>query len=995
MLRPLLLTLLALPLTAATFGGSAKDSISSMALDASGNIWIVGTTFSADLPLINPFQATNKGTQLLSSNDSGATWTPLSSPQPNLAQGQTVQFAIDPTTPSTLYIGSANNICKSTDSGIHFACTALPSGTLTSLAIDPRQPATIYASLTSPAAIYKSTNAGQIWINSSLGIPISSLNSVVIDPFHSNVLYAFTSSGGYVSSDSGASWQISTLPWPSGAGFPSLQFTFDPLTPGTIYGPGFANSGLFIQKSSDFGKTWTKLNAPFVGCCVVADPVTPGTLYGGQGSLVFWKSTDGGTTWTSSSVPGGVVGAIAVDPANPQIILAGQYRSADGGKTWNPTNVFRSLQVAFSSGIAYALAPTTSDAFVAEFRPDGKTLVFASYFGGVGNETGNAIALDYAGNMWIAGTTDSTDLPVTSDAFQTILKGATNGFVAKISSDGRLLLATYLGGSKSDSALGIAVAPNGNPWVIGSWASPDFPFTTGAPPMPGPQNAALIELSSSAGQVIYATPLNGSFDPSGKGIAIDPSGNVTLTGSTGAKAFVLKLDSNGQQIYLQQFGGTHIPPIATNSGSLPEVENARSSGVAVAAGQDGSTYVTGTTSTADFPITGGAAQPVIGSGCTYPALTINTGLIGVLGEFMIDDSFVMKLGADGKVAYSTFVGGSCYDRPTSIAVDSSGNVAIAGETDSADYPLQAALEAAPPYRQFKSFVSTLNTAGSALTFSSYLYAGAEPTAILSNGSLLVAGTTGVGSQTVPDTGAYTTLPAPITDGVLKILQPPSVLPAANLAQVQNAFSLLPGPIAPGEIVSLGVPGFVPAQPLDIGINVLAPLTTNLGGVSVTFDGTPAYIMSISYGAIECIAPAAVAGQSSTAIQVNLNGALSNTITQPLAPTALGLYSTIRNPDGTVNSSTNPAPHGSRVTVFFTGAGVTSPPEPDGQVPVSSAIAPVSPILSNCSSTGALPGFVPGMFACQYQLPTNPAGTQYPAFLASDTSQSQQLAIYIK
>ena len=239
-----------------------------------------------------------------------------------------------------------------------------------------------------------------------MGLPSPSVDSVVIDPFHSNVLYAWTGSSGYVSNDGAASWQPSNLPWPPGTTVSGLQFTFDPVTSGTIYGPGFANTGIFIQKSSDGGKSWTKLSAPFVGCCVVADPKVAGVLYGGEGSLAFWKSTDGGATWLSSTVPGGIVGSIAVDPANPQIILAGQYRSTDGGKTWTATNVSRSLQVVFApstGGTSYALAPATSDAFAAEFLPDGKTLIFASYFGGTGNETGNAIALDYAGNIWIAG----------------------------------------------------------------------------------------------------------------------------------------------------------------------------------------------------------------------------------------------------------------------------------------------------------------------------------------------------------------------------------------------------------------------------------------------------------------------------------------------------------------------------------------------------------------------------------------------------------------
>ena len=87
------------------FGGSGDDSIGSMAVDASGNIWVVGTTFSADLPLLNAFQAINSGTQVVFSTDAGATWNPLSSPQPGANFEQPATMAVDPTNASILYVG--------------------------------------------------------------------------------------------------------------------------------------------------------------------------------------------------------------------------------------------------------------------------------------------------------------------------------------------------------------------------------------------------------------------------------------------------------------------------------------------------------------------------------------------------------------------------------------------------------------------------------------------------------------------------------------------------------------------------------------------------------------------------------------------------------------------------------------------------------------------------------------------------------------------------
>jgi Beta-propeller repeat len=92
---------------------------------------------------------------------------------------------------------------------------------------------------------------------------------------------------------------------------------------------------------------------------------------------------------------------------------------------------------AASADLVYAVAPISSDAFVAKFLPDGKTLVFSTYFGGMGDDTGQGIALDASGDIWITGSTSSYDLPGTAGAFQPELRGTSNAFLAKFSNDGR------------------------------------------------------------------------------------------------------------------------------------------------------------------------------------------------------------------------------------------------------------------------------------------------------------------------------------------------------------------------------------------------------------------------------------------------------------------------------------------------------------------------------------------------------------------------------
>ena len=786
--------------SALTFGGSGNDTINAATVDSAGNIYVAGTTTSFDFPLANASQSANRGTQVIVSRDAGATWQPLGTPFPSVVYP--VSIAADPTNGQIVYIASGQSVCKSTDGGTQFHCVALPLDSpvtiVTSLAVDPQHSLTVYASAESQGGVFKSVDGGQTWANASGGLPAGGfIDTVTMDPFHTNVIYAWAGYQASVSTDGAASWSPLGLPWPQGASVSGgVHFTFDPVTPGIIYGPSISLSKLGVQKSTDGGATWTQLNTPFIGSSVVPDPKVAGLLYAvgptinaQNASFPFWKSADGGATWTSYPCPADSLSVLAVDPANPQIMLAGAYRTTDGGQTWSPTNVSRDIQPVFapsSAGLVYATAPITSDAFLAKFLPDGKTLVFSTYFGGMGNDTGQGIALDASGNIWIAGSTSSYDLPVTPGAFQSTLPGEQNAYVAKFSNDGKLLAATYLGGSGRDSGLGIKIGPQGNPWLIGNWISADFPFTT-APPatLPVTPVGFLAELDPSAARLLYSTNIGAPFDSNGKGIAIDSSGNVTLTGSVwgafpvtaGAfqagdanpnapKAFVLKLTPSGSVIYSTFFGGTTGTP--TTGGYEPTQDY----GVAVAVDDAGNAFVTGRTDDTDFPVKPGAYQTALASGCSYPAISIYTGFVGSILEWYVDDVFVVKLSPDGNAAlFSTLLGGSCYDRPTSIALDAAGRIYVAGETDSEDFPLFSNLETVPRDGQFASFVSVLNPAGSALVFSTYLYAGSAPT-VVAGRSIQVAGSTGSGAQTTSFVGCFTgPCPPTTTHGNLVLIKP--------------------------------------------------------------------------------------------------------------------------------------------------------------------------------------------------------------------------------
>ena len=247
--------------TSFTYAGSANDAIRAVAIDAQQNIYMAGTTSSGDLPLRNAYQPVNSGTQLIYSSDAGATWKPLSSPFIHATPLQPLNIVADPTNASTFYAFAGATLCKSTDGGQHLKCATItlvsPQTSITSVAIDPKQPSTVYLSASVGAGAFKSTDDGQTWSPAGSGLPLNNgVDSVTIDPFHSNVLYAWAGSGGYVSQDAAASWHPSSLPFPSTVTVSGgLHFTFDPVTPGVIYGPGYDlipnENGLALQKSSD------------------------------------------------------------------------------------------------------------------------------------------------------------------------------------------------------------------------------------------------------------------------------------------------------------------------------------------------------------------------------------------------------------------------------------------------------------------------------------------------------------------------------------------------------------------------------------------------------------------------------------------------------------------------------------------------------------------------------------------------------------------------
>jgi hypothetical protein len=308
-----------------------------------------------------------------------------------------------------------------------------------------------------------------------------------------------------------------------------------------------------------------------------------------------------------------------------------------------------------------------TNAFITKLNPTGSALIYSTLLGGDNFNSGSGIAVDAAGSAYVTGRTSSNIFPTTAGAFQMTFAGggffAGDAFVTKLDPAGSTpIYSTYLGGSGSDEAWGIALDSEGNAYVTGRTQSKNFPTTAGA------------------------------YQP------------ALRSGATG-NAFVTKLNTTGSAaVYSTYLGGSRTE---FDFGSADEA-------FGIAVDIAGNAYVTGETISTDFPTTSGAFQPAKRN-------VVRDVLLGGTTT----DGFVTKLDPTGSaLVYSTYLGGSESDHGRGIAVDSSGNAYVTGWTRSIDFP--TTVEAVRPIRgdaSVDAFVTKLNQDGSTLVYSTYLGGG--------------------------------------------------------------------------------------------------------------------------------------------------------------------------------------------------------------------------------------------------------------------------------
>ena len=259
------------------------------------------------------------------------------------------------------------------------------------------------------------------------------------------------------------------------------------------------------------------------------------------------------------------------------------------------------------------------DAFVVKVNTAGTGLAYATFLGGGNSEVGEAITVDGAGSAYVTGETSGSDFPTTLGAFDTSYNGYTEAFVVKVNASGTgLAYATFLGGSHSDWGIAIVVDGASSAYVTGWTRSSDFPTTPGAfdTSYNGNKDTFAVKVNAAGTDLAYATFLGGSHNDWGNAIAVDGAGNAYVTGGTswsdfpttpGAfdtsyngrfDAFVVKVNAGGTGLaYATFLGGRDYDYV-----------------YAIAVDGAGSAYVTGYTSSSDFPTTSGAFDTTYNGG---------------------------------------------------------------------------------------------------------------------------------------------------------------------------------------------------------------------------------------------------------------------------------------------------------------------------------------------------------------------------------------------
>jgi uncharacterized protein (TIGR03437 family) len=750
---------------------------------------------------------------------------------------------------------------------------------------------------------------------------------------------------------------------------------------------------------------------------LVIDPVfTYLTYLGGSGADQIGGSQVVALTGNPSAQ------ALAIDSAG-DVYVTGMTESAD-----------------FPVANAYQGASKTNiwTAFVSALNPSGTALLYSTYLGGSVFTAGNSVVWDSHDNaLYVVGTTNSPDFPITAGAFQRILSpnevgvnevsaGQYNAFVAKFSPSGQLTNSTFLGGNYPTNGFGIATDFQGRAYVVGfteyTCIPPDsasyscFPTTPGAVIRAGTisqnGNGFVSVFDPNLSTLLYSTLLG---DPSGAvgntsvafGVTVDPSGNFYVVGVTSSPslpttpgAFQPKLGKNNATPlvgFAAKFG-----PVSASGANLIYLTYLESTGVSfgdlpggVVADSQGNAYIGGYTNadSGTFPLTPGAYQ----STCTGNSC-----------------AFVTKLNPNGTgLVWSTFV--EVADYFGAIQLDAQGNVYVVGHNNE----FFQGVNALQPGLVTGGFVSKLDPTGSTLLFSTLV--GSTGVGVNGNSSLSGLAVDAAGNIYVAGNMIGATLPT--TPGVVqpsyrggsgaygdgliaKISSPQApMIASGGIVPVDSSSTT----IQPGEWVSIWGNNLASASATWTG-----NFPVSLGNTSVTINGKPAYLRFVSPAQINLQAPDDTATGTVSVVVTTANGSATSTVTlAPIAPSFLlydakhvagiiprydgsgayggGAYDTLGPTGNSLGYPTVAAKAGDWVELYGVGFGPTSPVVLAGQL--FSGAAPttntVNVLIKNLSVVPSFAGLSgAGLYQINVMVPAGLGAGDVPLAASVNGVQAQ-------
>ena len=620
---------------------------------------------------------------------------------------------------------------------------------------------------------------------------------------------------------------------------------------------------------------------------------------------------------------------------------------------------------------------SVSDAFVAKLRADGSQ-VYKTVLAGSAYESASTIALTADGSIYVAGVTSSRDFPVTPNALQPTL-GTTNGqaFIAKLSPGGQIQSATYFGGGAQTIGSAMAITATGEVDLTGTSSGDGFPAT------PGSTGTGigfyLARFDTGLTKVLVATLAYG-----GTVMTLDAAGNIYLAGAA--------TPTNGVNVPLQAspgaFQGTveaqacagggaitfpcryqfveKLDPTATKlsyATFLTGSFGASPAGIAVDAA--GNAIVAGTTNSADYPVTPQAVQTLyLANAAAPPMLPSDTGSGPPPAT-----GFATKLNATGTgLIWSTFFSGSVQDAISSMVVGPDGYIYIAGQANSGDLPGLSGLVAdgcRPGVNQGLGFVTRLSPDGTSLSPTKLIYGAPSCT------YALCADATSSSAWSLAAKPDGTAIAAGFHGAIAAI----DLLSSSRLSCTTDpADSVQLTTVAPGQLLSI------------FGSRLMQRPAPVVPGVSVKFNGIAAPLLYTSSDQINVQVPYEIAGQDSVEMEV-ANSAVGlmereKIAVLPRQPSVFLAQDTVLaavqgffycgdglsrnqhalalNADGTLNTCSNGARPGSKVTIFMNGIGQTQPAQATG---ATNPAPPVkltpgvtgSGILSTTTSPGAISG----------------------------------------